>query len=42
MSLPTEKRELDQELSELKGFIAELKQDRTAQKEKEKREAWTK
>src|SRR3954468_3316402 len=34
--------ELDKELLELKGFIAELKADRTAQKEKEKRESWTK
>ena len=34
--------ELDRELAELKGFIAELKADRAAQKEKEKREAWTK
>ncbi len=31
-----------QELTELKGFIAELKADRAAQKEKEQREAWTK
>jgi hypothetical protein len=35
-------KELDQELAELKGFIADLKADRAAQKEKEKREAWTK
>jgi hypothetical protein len=33
---------LDKEISELKGFIADLKSDREAQKEKEKREAWTK
>ena len=33
---------LDKELNDLKGFIAELKADRAAQKEKEKREAWTK
>jgi len=33
---------LDKELAELKGFIAELKADRAAQKEKERREAWTK
>src|SRR5579862_8468761 len=30
------------ELSELKQFIADLKADRAATKEKEKREAWTK
>lgn len=30
------------ELAELKGFIADLKADRAAQKEKEKREGWTK
>src|SRR5581483_281667 len=30
------------ELSELKVFIADLKADRAAQKEKEKREGWTK
>lgn len=35
-------KQLDQELSELKGFIADLKADRAAQKEKEQREAWTK
>lgn len=29
------------EVEELKGFIAELKADRAAQKEKERREAWT-
>jgi hypothetical protein len=33
---------LDKELAELKGFIADLKADREAQKEKERREAWTK
>jgi hypothetical protein len=33
---------LDKEIAELKTFIADLKQDRAAQKEKEKREAWTK
>jgi hypothetical protein len=33
---------LQDELKELKGFIAELKADRVASKEKEKREAWTK
>ncbi len=33
---------MDHEISELKSFIADLKADRTAQKEKEKREAWTK
>lgn len=33
---------LDKEIAELKGFIAELKAERAAQKEKEKREAWTK
>jgi len=33
---------LQDELKELKGFIAELKADRVAQKEKEKRESWTK
>ena len=33
---------LQDELKDLKGFIAELKADRTATKEKEKREAWTK
>jgi len=35
-------RELDQELAELKTFIADLKADRAVQKEKERREAWTK
>jgi hypothetical protein len=34
--------EFKQELAELKGFIAELKEDRAATKAKEKREAWTK
>ena len=33
---------LHNELEELKTFISDLKADRTAQKEKEKREAWTK
>ena len=33
---------LQQELAELKGFIADLKADRAAAKEKEKRESWTK
>ena len=33
---------LDRELAELKDFIAELKADRAAQKEKERREGWTK
>ncbi len=33
---------LDKEIAELKEFIADLKQDRAAQKEKERREAWTK
>src|SRR5438270_10459196 len=33
---------LQSELDELKNFIADLKADRAAQKEKEKREAWTK
>ena len=33
---------LDKEIAELKAFIADLKQDRAAQKEKEHREAWTK
>ena len=35
-------RELDQEVAELKGFIADLKADRAEQKEKERREGWTK
>src|ERR1039458_7087862 len=34
--------DLDKELAELKTFIADLKQDRAAQKEKEQRETWTK
>jgi len=34
--------ELQTEINELKGFIAELKADRQATKDKEKREAWTK
>jgi hypothetical protein len=34
--------ELQTEIAELKEFIAELKADRAAAKEKEKREAWTK
>ena len=34
--------EFQKELAELKQFIADLKNDRAAQKEKEKREAWTK
>ncbi len=33
---------MDKELADLNGFIAELKADRAAQKEKERREAWTK
>jgi len=33
---------MENEIGELKGFIAELKADRQAQKDKEKREAWTK
>jgi hypothetical protein len=33
---------LENELQELKGFIADLKADRATQKEKEKRESWTK
>ncbi len=33
---------LDKELAELKVFVADLKADRAAQKEKEKRESWTK
>jgi hypothetical protein len=32
----------ENEIAELKGFIAELKADRAAQKEKEQRESWTK
>jgi hypothetical protein len=34
--------ELQHELNDLKGFIADLKADRAAAKEKERREAWTK
>jgi len=34
--------QIDKEIAELKGFIAELKADRAAQKEKEQRESWTK
>jgi len=34
--------DLDKEISELKQFIIDLKADRAAAKEKEKREAWTK
>src|SRR5271170_4857673 len=34
--------DLSRELNELKSFIADLKADRAATKEKEKREAWTK
>lgn len=34
--------DLNKELGELKSFIADLKADRAAQKEKEQREAWTK
>ncbi len=33
---------LDKEIAELKTFIADLKSERAAQKEKEKRESWTK
>lgn len=33
---------MDKQLDELKGFIKELKDDRQATKEKEKRESWTK
>jgi hypothetical protein len=33
---------MDNELNELKGFIADLKAERASQKEKEKRESWTK
>jgi len=35
------KSQFEQEIAELKQFIAELKDDRAAQKEKEKRESWT-
>jgi hypothetical protein len=34
--------DLQQELRDLKGFIEDLKADRAAQKEKEKKESWTK
>jgi len=34
--------DLQTELNELKRFIADLKADRAAQKEKEQRESWTK
>src|SRR5438874_8439021 len=34
--------QLDNEIAELKSFIADLKADRAAQKEKERRESWTK
>lgn len=34
--------ELQTEIAELKSFVADLKADRAATKEKEKREAWTK
>ncbi len=34
--------DLDKEISELKQFISDLKANRTATKEKEQREAWTK
>ncbi len=34
--------ELDKELGELKEFVADLKADRAAQKDKERRESWTK
>jgi hypothetical protein len=37
-----EQLSLDKELNELKGFVADLKADRLAQKEKEQRESWTK
>ncbi len=33
---------MEHELKELKEFVAEIKADRVAQKEKEKRESWTK
>ncbi len=33
---------MEQEIKELKTFIADLKADRAAQKDKEKRESWTK
>src|SRR3569832_1915867 len=38
----SEATNLDKEIVELKGFIADLKADRAAQKEKESRESWTK
>jgi hypothetical protein len=38
----TETNQLDKEIGELKSFIADLKTDRAAQKEKEQRESWTK
>jgi fatty acid desaturase len=48
-NLPSETRrrrtimnELQTEIAELKEFIAELKADRAATREKEKRESWTK
>src|SRR5437660_1076998 len=34
--------QLDNEIAELKSFIADLKSDRASQKEKERRESWTK
>jgi len=34
--------ELHNEIKELKEFIAELKADRAATKDRERREAWTK
>ena len=33
---------LQKEIAELKGFVTDLKNDRTAQKEKEQRDSWTK
>src|SRR5208283_3107142 len=43
VNLPAEIMDnLQDELKDLKGFIAELKADRAATKEKEKRESWTK
>jgi hypothetical protein len=41
-SFHTTMNELQTEIAELKEFIADLKADRAATKEKEKREAWTK
>ena len=32
----------EKEIAELEGFIADLKADRASQKEKERRESWTK